>query len=327
MAGQTHHETRFWADEEADLLDPAAAHVIRDSKTPSGAVPISGLRGPIITDALYRTFKKRGLKIRYVFTIDDYDPMDSQSLKDNAAWREHMGKPFANIPSPEPSVASDFARYHASAYLATFDLLGIRPARPAGPVDWAGYDWTGFIRLVRDLDRKLDFVGLRYVATKVLNAHNCGLTDRAQKQELLNRAIDDGIIVPYRVDNIEEGGDPVSACRLNPENDVVRETLARLETDGTGREVTRVNVERNGMKEVYSANVVVVSAGAINSSALLLRSDTCFCPPTLLVERSRVPPVISGASARGSSQQRGRFRSRAENLGQVVGHGLGECAR
>src|SRR5215208_297237 len=48
--------------------------------------------------------------------------------------------------------------------------------------------------------------------------------------------------------------------------------VARLETDGTGREVTRVNVERNGAKEVYSADVVVVSAGAINSAALLLRS-------------------------------------------------------
>jgi lysyl-tRNA synthetase class 1 len=121
------HQARFWADEEADLLATDRQHVIRDSKTPSGAVPISGLRGPIITDALYRTFKKRGLRIRYVFTIDDYDPMDSQSLKEKAAWAEHMGKPFAHIPSPEPSAASDFARYHASAYLETFATLGIRP--------------------------------------------------------------------------------------------------------------------------------------------------------------------------------------------------------
>ena len=48
--------------------------------------------------------------------------------------------------------------------------------------------------------------------------------------------------------------------------------VARLETDGRGREVTRVQVERDGAKEVYSANIVVVSAGAINSAALLLRS-------------------------------------------------------
>jgi len=116
----------FWADEEASLLSPDRAHVIRDSKTPSGSVPISGLRGPIITDALYRTFKKHRLDVRYVFTIDDYDPMDSASMKQKAGMAEQMGKPLCAIPSPDPS-ASDFARYHAERYLATFAVLGIRP--------------------------------------------------------------------------------------------------------------------------------------------------------------------------------------------------------
>src|SRR5205814_3361266 len=40
----------------------------------------------------------------------------------------------------------------------------------------------------------------------------------------------------------------------------------------SGREVTAVHVERNGAKESYSADVVVVAGGAINSAALLLRS-------------------------------------------------------
>jgi len=46
----------------------------------------------------------------------------------------------------------------------------------------------------------------------------------------------------------------------------------RLETSGSGREVTTVDVRRNGVQEQYSADVVVVSCGAINSAALLLRS-------------------------------------------------------
>jgi choline dehydrogenase-like flavoprotein len=46
----------------------------------------------------------------------------------------------------------------------------------------------------------------------------------------------------------------------------------RLETGPSGREVTRIVVERNGVTEHFSANIVVVSAGAINSAALLLRS-------------------------------------------------------
>jgi len=48
--------------------------------------------------------------------------------------------------------------------------------------------------------------------------------------------------------------------------------VSRLETNPSGRAVTRLIVERNGGSEAYSADIVVVSAGAINSAALLLRS-------------------------------------------------------
>ena len=48
--------------------------------------------------------------------------------------------------------------------------------------------------------------------------------------------------------------------------------VERLETDSTGRTVTGVVAERDGVRVVYSADVVVVSCGAVNSAALLLRS-------------------------------------------------------
>jgi choline dehydrogenase-like flavoprotein len=48
--------------------------------------------------------------------------------------------------------------------------------------------------------------------------------------------------------------------------------VARLETDSSGREISKVIVERNGAIEEYAADVVAVSCGAINSAALLLRS-------------------------------------------------------
>jgi choline dehydrogenase-like flavoprotein len=48
--------------------------------------------------------------------------------------------------------------------------------------------------------------------------------------------------------------------------------VTRLETDSSGRRVTTVHVEREGTPETYHGDVVVVSAGAINSAALLLRS-------------------------------------------------------
>ena len=48
--------------------------------------------------------------------------------------------------------------------------------------------------------------------------------------------------------------------------------VERLRTDASGREVTGVIVKRDGATEMLSADVVVVSCGAINSAALLLRS-------------------------------------------------------
>ncbi len=48
--------------------------------------------------------------------------------------------------------------------------------------------------------------------------------------------------------------------------------VSKLETSADGRSITGVVVERNGAIERYTADVVVTSAGAINSAALLLRS-------------------------------------------------------
>jgi choline dehydrogenase-like flavoprotein len=48
--------------------------------------------------------------------------------------------------------------------------------------------------------------------------------------------------------------------------------VSRLETGPSGRFVERVVVQREGRREEYRADVVVLAAGAINSAALLLRS-------------------------------------------------------
>ena len=48
--------------------------------------------------------------------------------------------------------------------------------------------------------------------------------------------------------------------------------VERLTTDASGREVTGVEVTRNGEHEIFRGDIVVVSCGAINSAALLLKS-------------------------------------------------------
>ena len=66
-------------------------------------------------------------------------------------------------------------------------------------------------------------------------------------------------------------------CGVEPALDHPNVTLltdalvSRLETNASGREVTAVRVNRNGVEETYTADFVVASCGAINSAALLLR--------------------------------------------------------
>ena len=53
---------------------------------------------------------------------------------------------------------------------------------------------------------------------------------------------------------------------------LTRAYVERLETSGSGREINKVVIRRDGSHEELSADVVVSSCGAINSAALLLRS-------------------------------------------------------
>jgi choline dehydrogenase-like flavoprotein len=62
---------------------------------------------------------------------------------------------------------------------------------------------------------------------------------------------------------------------------LVNTEVVQLETDSTGRTVTGVVVERDGGREVYSADIVVISAGAANSAKILLRSASYQHPAGL----------------------------------------------
>jgi len=86
-----------------------------------------------------------------------------------------------------------------------------------------------------------------------------------------------------------------------------------LETSGSGREVTSVVVDRGGAEERYSADVVVVSCGAANSAALLLRSANDAHPRGLAnasdqVGRNYMAHINSGVIAISKTPNPTRFQ-------------------
>jgi choline dehydrogenase-like flavoprotein len=70
----------------------------------------------------------------------------------------------------------------------------------------------------------------------------------------------------------------------------------RLTTSASGREVTEVVVDRNGVSETYRGNIVVVSAGAANSARLLLMSASDQHPRGLANGSDQVGRNYGGGS-------------------------------
>jgi choline dehydrogenase-like flavoprotein len=62
---------------------------------------------------------------------------------------------------------------------------------------------------------------------------------------------------------------------------LARTRVLRLETDASGRRVTGVVVERDGARDRFAADLVVIACGAANSAALLLRSACAAHPDGL----------------------------------------------
>ncbi|MGH8005518.1 MAG: lysine--tRNA ligase [Candidatus Binatia bacterium] len=113
----------LWCDQLASKIE--GRQIINDSKTPSGRVHVGALRGVLIHEAMFRTLKERGLPVRYIFGVDDYDPLDELPAGDNQQWKQHLGKPLCNVPPPPGSEAPDIAEHYIREFFDIFRELGV----------------------------------------------------------------------------------------------------------------------------------------------------------------------------------------------------------
>jgi lysyl-tRNA synthetase, class I len=116
----------LWCDQLADQL--TGPQLINDSKTPSGRVHVGALRGVLIHDTIFRAIKERALPVRYIFGVDDYDPLDELPAGDNEQWLPYLGRPLCNVPAPSGSDASDIADHFIREFFEIFRELGVDAA-------------------------------------------------------------------------------------------------------------------------------------------------------------------------------------------------------
>ena len=142
----------FWADELAGAV--SGPQVVNDSKTPSGTIHVGALRGVVIHDAIVRAVQAAGREVRFVYGIDDLDPMDAQTLAAREGRLEDMGKPLAHIAPPAGSTASSWAEHFAGQFLAAFAHVGAHPELYRMSRLYAEGAFDGFVRAA--LERAAD---------------------------------------------------------------------------------------------------------------------------------------------------------------------------
>lgn len=113
----------FWTDA---LLKPISGEqIINDSKTPSGRVHVGALRGVLIHDAVFRVLKEMKVPVRYLYGVDDYDPVDEIPAGQDEHFEKYLGMPLCQVPPPPGSDASDMAQHFISEFLQVFKDLDV----------------------------------------------------------------------------------------------------------------------------------------------------------------------------------------------------------
>ena len=119
----------FWADKFAQEIIKSGQHQpyrVDDMKTPSGQIHVGALRGVVIHNLIHKSLKKAGAKSHYTYVINDMDPMDGFPKYLPSKFKQYMGKPLFQIPSPEPGYQS-MAKCYADPFIKVFEQLGCQP--------------------------------------------------------------------------------------------------------------------------------------------------------------------------------------------------------
>jgi lysyl-tRNA synthetase class 1 len=125
----------FWTEEIA--ANCSGPQIVNDSKTPSGRVHVGALRGVLIHDAIFRTLREKGIEARYLFGVDDFDPVDEIPKGEDEHFGKYIGWPLCNTPAPQNSPlafansepAADMAEHYMHEFWQVFDELGVKVDR------------------------------------------------------------------------------------------------------------------------------------------------------------------------------------------------------
>ncbi len=116
-----------WADVLAkETAETADEHVLATAITPSGAIHVGNMREVLTTEMVARSLRDvEGAKVRLIYIADSYDPLRKvYPFLDPNVYKEHVGRPLAEIPCPCGDHAS-YSEHFLEPFLAALDELGV----------------------------------------------------------------------------------------------------------------------------------------------------------------------------------------------------------
>ena len=130
LTGRNTINKMYWADELANQIITSGKYKpywVDDMKTPSGRVHIGSVRAVLTHELICRALKDRKKDVTFSYVLDDHDPMDSlPTYLDEKEYRQHLGKPLYQIPSPEKGYDSYGQRW-GQEYIEIFNSLDVHP--------------------------------------------------------------------------------------------------------------------------------------------------------------------------------------------------------
>ncbi|MGZ3807892.1 MAG: lysine--tRNA ligase, partial [Bacteriovorax sp.] len=127
---QALNDAVHWADLTADKLIRAnqdkELYTLASGITPSGVVHFGNFREVITVDLVARALRKRGKKVRFIFSWDDYDTFRKVPL--NLPKQDELAKFLFNpiVDTPDPfGEHESYAAHHEKNFEAQIAKMGI----------------------------------------------------------------------------------------------------------------------------------------------------------------------------------------------------------
>ena len=124
--------SQYWADQVAENLIKSRkkkSFTVASGVTPSGTLHFGNFREIITTDIIARALRDKGMKVRFIYSWDDYDrfrKVPGDMPKKNILKR-NLGKPVINVPNVFGTKHKSYAHYLEFKLEESVKLVGIYP--------------------------------------------------------------------------------------------------------------------------------------------------------------------------------------------------------